>query len=84
MSPVSYLMYLNLICRVIVLTLGWIIFLSSFIPVHFLLKGHDKLRRKLEVCVLTSSNFVSNCFMLRAGLFYGLNMLLIFLEVYFT
>ncbi|GAY46118.1 hypothetical protein CUMW_094530 [Citrus unshiu] len=34
--------------RVIVLTIGWIIFLSSFIPVHSLLKGHDKLRKKLE------------------------------------
>lgn len=35
--------------RVIGLTIGWIIFLSSFIPVHFLLKGHDKLRRSIEV-----------------------------------
>ncbi|KEH37377.1 phospholipid/glycerol acyltransferase family protein [Medicago truncatula] len=34
--------------RVLVLTIGWIIFLSSFIPVHFLLKGHDKLRRSIE------------------------------------
>ncbi|KAL6561020.1 Glycerol-3-phosphate acyltransferase 9 [Orobanche gracilis] len=34
--------------RVIVLTLGWIIFLSCYFPVHFLLKGHDKLREKLE------------------------------------
>ncbi|GKV23902.1 hypothetical protein SLEP1_g33580 [Rubroshorea leprosula] len=34
--------------RVVVLTTGWIIFLSSFIPVHFLLKGHDKLRQKFE------------------------------------
>ncbi|OMO77600.1 Phospholipid/glycerol acyltransferase [Corchorus capsularis] len=34
--------------RVIVLIIGWIIFLSSFIPVHFLLKGHDKLRKKME------------------------------------
>ncbi|CAN1307837.1 Glycerol-3-phosphate acyltransferase 9 [Linum perenne] len=34
--------------RVIVLTIGWIVFLSSYIPVHFLLKGHDKLRKKIE------------------------------------
>ncbi|KAK4757162.1 hypothetical protein SAY87_007289 [Trapa incisa] len=34
--------------RVLILTIGWIIFLSSFIPVHLLLKGHDTLRRKLE------------------------------------
>ncbi|KAL6497939.1 Glycerol-3-phosphate acyltransferase 9 [Orobanche hederae] len=34
--------------RVIVLALGWIIFLSCYFPVHFLLKGHDKLREKLE------------------------------------
>ncbi|KAA8535936.1 hypothetical protein F0562_028414 [Nyssa sinensis] len=31
--------------------MGWIIFLSSLIPVHFLLKGHDKLRTKLERCL---------------------------------
>ncbi|KAJ0076760.1 hypothetical protein Patl1_35926 [Pistacia atlantica] len=48
--------------RVIVLTIGWIIFLSSFIPVHFLLKGHDKLRRKLERCLveLICSFFVAS------------------------
>ncbi|KAK4405393.1 Glycerol-3-phosphate acyltransferase 9 [Sesamum angolense] len=34
--------------RVIVLTIGWIIFLSCYFPVHFLLKGHDKLRKRLE------------------------------------
>ncbi|KAF3950537.1 hypothetical protein CMV_023727 [Castanea mollissima] len=34
--------------RVLILTFGWIIFLSSYIPVHFLLKGHDKLRKKFE------------------------------------
>ncbi|CAJ1935761.1 unnamed protein product [Sphenostylis stenocarpa] len=33
---------------VLVLTLGWIIFLSSFIPVHCLLKGNDDLRKKIE------------------------------------
>ncbi|KAJ6927533.1 glycerol-3-phosphate acyltransferase 9 isoform X2 [Populus alba x Populus x berolinensis] len=37
---------------VLVLTIGWIIFLSSYIPVHFLLKGHDKLRKKIERCLL--------------------------------
>ncbi|KAK9677483.1 hypothetical protein RND81_11G146000 [Saponaria officinalis] len=34
--------------RVLVLTIGWIIFLSLYIPVHFFLKGQDKLRKKLE------------------------------------
>ncbi|KAE9448643.1 hypothetical protein C3L33_19457, partial [Rhododendron williamsianum] len=33
---------------VLVLTIGWIIFLSAYFPVHLLLKGHDKLRKKLE------------------------------------
>lgn len=36
-------------CRVLVLTIGWIIFLSSFALVHFMLKGQDALRKKLEV-----------------------------------
>lgn len=43
---------LNLLCRVLVLTIGWIIFLSAFIPVHFLLKGHEKLRKNLEVQIV--------------------------------
>ncbi|KAI3986607.1 hypothetical protein MKX01_014145 [Papaver californicum] len=34
--------------RVLVLTIGWIIFLSAFIPVHFLLRGHERWRRKME------------------------------------
>ncbi|CAM8938005.1 unnamed protein product [Rhodiola kirilowii] len=34
--------------RVIVLTVGWIIFLSLWIPLQYLLKGHPKLRMKLE------------------------------------
>ncbi|KAI7752129.1 hypothetical protein M8C21_031653 [Ambrosia artemisiifolia] len=34
--------------RVLILTIGWIIFLSCYIPVHVLLKGHDKLRKRLE------------------------------------
>ncbi|KAK1365301.1 putative glycerol-3-phosphate 1-O-acyltransferase [Heracleum sosnowskyi] len=34
--------------RVLVLTIGWIIFLSSYFSVHFLLKGHEKLRKNLE------------------------------------
>ncbi|CAN1770754.1 Glycerol-3-phosphate acyltransferase 9 [Linum perenne] len=42
--------------RVIVLTIGWIVFLSSYIPVHVLLKGQDKLRKKIEV-VNRFSNF---------------------------
>ncbi|KAH9694416.1 glycerol-3-phosphate acyltransferase 9 [Citrus sinensis] len=44
--------------RVIVLTIGWIIFLSSFIPVHSLLKGHDKLRKKLEVFVANHTSMI--------------------------
>ena len=38
--------------RVLVLTMGWIIFFSSFIPVHYLLKGHNKLRTKIERCLV--------------------------------
>lgn len=34
--------------RVLVLTIGWIIFLSLYMPIHFLLKGQEKLRKKLE------------------------------------
>ncbi|GMP37310.1 hypothetical protein CsSME_00009050 [Camellia sinensis var. sinensis] len=34
--------------RVLVLTIGWIVFLAAYFPVHVLLKGHDKLRKKLE------------------------------------
>ncbi|KMT01265.1 hypothetical protein BVRB_9g212830 [Beta vulgaris subsp. vulgaris] len=34
--------------RVLVLTIGWIIFLSLYMPVHFLLKGQDSLRKNLE------------------------------------
>ncbi|CAM8941892.1 unnamed protein product [Rhodiola kirilowii] len=34
--------------RVIVLTVGWIIFLLLWIPLQYLLKGHPKLRMKLE------------------------------------
>ncbi|KAK9757505.1 hypothetical protein RND81_01G166800 [Saponaria officinalis] len=34
--------------RVLTLTIGWIIFLSLYLPVHFLLKGHDRLRKNLE------------------------------------
>ncbi|XP_042375741.1 glycerol-3-phosphate acyltransferase 9-like [Zingiber officinale] len=34
--------------RVGVLALGWIVFFSAFLPVHFLIRGHDKWRRKIE------------------------------------
>ncbi|KAL9244816.1 hypothetical protein vseg_018541 [Gypsophila vaccaria] len=34
--------------RVLVLTIGWIIFISLYIPVHYFLKGQDKLRKELE------------------------------------
>ena len=36
-------------CRCITLAFGWFIFLSTFIPVHSLLKGQDRLRKKIEV-----------------------------------
>ncbi|KAG6482107.1 hypothetical protein ZIOFF_058736 [Zingiber officinale] len=35
-------------CRVGVLALGWIVFFAAFLPVHFLIRGHDKWRRKIE------------------------------------
>uniref|UniRef100_A0A0R0JCW9 Uncharacterized protein n=1 Tax=Glycine max TaxID=3847 RepID=A0A0R0JCW9_SOYBN len=35
--------------RILVLPLGWIIFLSAFIPVHSLLKGNDDVRKTIEV-----------------------------------
>ncbi|EFJ07412.1 hypothetical protein SELMODRAFT_133604 [Selaginella moellendorffii] len=34
--------------RVLLLTVGWIIFLGAFIPVHFILRKHDHMRRKIE------------------------------------
>lgn len=34
--------------RLLLLILGWVVFLLLFGPVHFLLTGHDKLRRRLE------------------------------------
>jgi len=36
-------------CRCFTLAFGWIIFLSLFIPVNALLKGQDRLRKKIEV-----------------------------------
>ena len=47
--------------RVIVLTIGWIIFLSLYMPVHFLLKGHDKLRKKIEVWLSVYLCYISLC-----------------------
>ncbi|XP_021903758.1 glycerol-3-phosphate acyltransferase 3 isoform X1 [Carica papaya] len=38
--------------RCLVLAVGWFIFLSSFIPVHYLLRSHDKLRKKIERCLV--------------------------------
>ncbi|KAH0906884.1 hypothetical protein HID58_038711 [Brassica napus] len=35
--------------RCLTLAFGWFIFLSTFIPVHSLLKGQDKLRKNIEV-----------------------------------
>ncbi|GMP37312.1 hypothetical protein CsSME_00009050 [Camellia sinensis var. sinensis] len=48
--------------RVLVLTIGWIVFLAAYFPVHVLLKGHDKLRKKLERCLveLICSFFVAS------------------------
>ena len=37
--------------RILVLELGWIIFLSAFIPVHSLLKGNDDVRKTIEVSI---------------------------------
>ncbi|KAJ4913949.1 glycerol-3-phosphate acyltransferase 9 [Raphanus sativus] len=34
--------------RCMTLAFGWFIFLSTFIPVHSLLKGQDRLRKKIE------------------------------------
>ncbi|XP_020256489.1 glycerol-3-phosphate acyltransferase 3-like isoform X1 [Asparagus officinalis] len=34
--------------RVFILAAGWILFFSAFFPVHFLLAGHNKWRRKIE------------------------------------
>ncbi|CAM6037170.1 unnamed protein product [Sphagnum compactum] len=34
--------------RVVLLTVGWIIFLGLFFPIHIALKGHDTLRKQLE------------------------------------
>jgi hypothetical protein len=51
-------MYFNEICRVLVLAIGWIIFLSSYIPVHLLLKGQDKLRKKIEVPIINLSKLL--------------------------
>ncbi|CAI5928315.1 unnamed protein product [Closterium sp. NIES-65] len=34
--------------RLVLLLLGWVIFLSLFIPIHFIFAAYDKLRRSLE------------------------------------
>ncbi|PKA60207.1 Lysophospholipid acyltransferase LPEAT1 [Apostasia shenzhenica] len=34
--------------RVVILALGWIVFFAAFLPVHFLLAGHNKWKRKVE------------------------------------
>jgi 1-acyl-sn-glycerol-3-phosphate acyltransferase len=34
--------------RLVLLTVGWVIFLGLFIPVHFGMKNHDELRQKFE------------------------------------
>jgi hypothetical protein len=35
--------------RVVLLAVGWIIFMVLFFPIHMALKGHDTLRKQLEV-----------------------------------
>jgi glycerol-3-phosphate O-acyltransferase 3/4 len=49
--------------RVVLLTVGWIIFLGLFFPIHIALKGHDTVRKQLEVsrdhpCTLHLHSFV--------------------------
>uniref|UniRef100_A0A251U944 Putative phospholipid/glycerol acyltransferase n=1 Tax=Helianthus annuus TaxID=4232 RepID=A0A251U944_HELAN len=39
---------------VLILTIGWIIFLPCYIPVHVLLQGHNKLRKRLERALVES------------------------------
>lgn len=34
--------------RVILLAAGWVVFLGLFIPVHYILKGHDQIRQTME------------------------------------
>ncbi|KAJ7563975.1 hypothetical protein O6H91_03G132600 [Diphasiastrum complanatum] len=34
--------------RLLLLAIGWVIFLACFYPIHMLLKGHDNIRQKLE------------------------------------
>jgi glycerol-3-phosphate O-acyltransferase 3/4 len=34
--------------RVVLLAVGWIIFMALFFPIHMALKGHDTLRKQLE------------------------------------
>ncbi|KAJ0983279.1 hypothetical protein J5N97_011534 [Dioscorea zingiberensis] len=34
--------------RVAILMAGWLVFFAAFFPVHFLLRGHDKWRHKIE------------------------------------
>ncbi|XP_062190459.1 glycerol-3-phosphate acyltransferase 9-like [Phragmites australis] len=34
--------------RFLTLAIGWLVFFAAFFPVHFLLKGQDKLRSKIE------------------------------------
>eukprot|EP00897_Mesotaenium_endlicherianum_P007428 jgi/Mesen1/6713/ME000344S05996 len=39
--------------RLILLLAGWAVFLVLFFPIHFVLKGHNKLRRSLERQLVT-------------------------------
>ncbi|CAN1295905.1 hypothetical protein LINPERPRIM_LOCUS22983 [Linum perenne] len=48
-----------------VLTIGWIMStISSYISVHFLLKGHDKSRKKIEVLIQFLDRVLAVCYML--------------------
>lgn len=45
--------------RVVLLAVGWIIFLGLFFPVHFALRGHDTLRGQIEVSMRWHVDHVS-------------------------
>lgn len=41
--------------RLILLAVGWIIFLGLFFPIHAALKSHDRLRCQIEVSLTTDN-----------------------------
>ncbi|CAL5072370.1 unnamed protein product [Urochloa decumbens] len=44
--------------RSLTLAIGWLAFFAAFFPVHFLLKGQDKLRSKIEVFVANHTSMI--------------------------